>query len=82
MKKKIAYIITLAVVSTAAFLFGKSQTEITTETVEVVPEGYINMQSDEFFNNYIDMREVTDFEATETGLCIYLENGDGYYWER
>ena len=33
-------------------------------------------------NNYIDMRQVTDFESTETGLYLYLEDGSGYYWER
>ena len=47
-----------------------------------IPENYINMESEEFHENFIDMREVVDFKATETGLMIYLENGDGYYWER
>lgn len=30
----------------------------------------------------VDMREVTDYEATGTGLMIYLKDGSGYYWER
>ena len=32
--------------------------------------------------NYLDMRTVTDFEATETGLMLYTQDGSGYYWER
>ena len=47
-----------------------------------IPDNYINMESEEFHENFIDMREVCDFEATETGLAIYLQNGEWYYWER
>lgn len=32
--------------------------------------------------DYVDMHQVTDFEATETGLMIYTADGTGYYWER
>ena len=32
--------------------------------------------------NYINMETVTDFEATETGLMLYTQDGSGYYWER
>lgn len=32
--------------------------------------------------NYINMESITDFDATETGLMLYAQNGDGYYWER
>lgn len=78
MKKKIAYIITLVVVSTTAFFIGKNQTE----TKVVIPESYVNTESYDFYNNYVDMREVCDFDATETGLYIHLTNGEYYYWER
>lgn len=30
----------------------------------------------------VDMDKVVDFEATETGLQLYFEDGTGYYWER
>lgn len=30
----------------------------------------------------LDMRTVTDFKATDTGLTLYTKDGDGYYWER
>lgn len=33
-------------------------------------------------NRYLDMESVTDFVATETGLILYTEDGNGYYWER
>lgn len=39
-------------------------------------------KTEEFYNNYIDMRQVTDFETSENGLYLYLDDGSGYYWER
>lgn len=30
----------------------------------------------------LDMRTVTDFKATDTGLTLYTKDGDGYSWER
>ena len=32
--------------------------------------------------NYLDMETVVDFNATETGLMLYTQDGSGYYWER
>ena len=32
--------------------------------------------------NYLDMETVVDFNATETGLMFYTQDGSGYYWER
>lgn len=32
--------------------------------------------------NYLDMRTVVDFDVTETGLYLYTNDGNGYYWER
>lgn len=43
---------------------------------------YVDTGSEEFQNNFVDMRKVTDYSATNTGLYIYLEDGSGYYWER
>ena len=28
------------------------------------------------------MREVVDFDTTENGIMLHLEDGSGYYWER
>lgn len=30
----------------------------------------------------LDMRTVTDFKATDTGLTLYTKDSDGYYCER
>ena len=38
--------------------------------------------TDVYINNTIDMRKVIDFDTTEKGLQIYLDDGSGYYWER
>lgn len=43
---------------------------------------YVDTGSEEFQNNFIDMRKVTDYSATNTGLYIYLEDGSEYYWKR
>lgn len=43
---------------------------------------YVDTRSEEFQNNFVDMRKVTDYSATDTGLYIYLKDGSGYYWER
>lgn len=32
--------------------------------------------------NYLNMETVVDFDATETGLMLYTQDGSGYYWER
>ena len=32
--------------------------------------------------DYLDIRTVIDFNATEAGLMLYTEDGFGWYWER
>lgn len=32
--------------------------------------------------NYLNMETIIDFNATETGLMLYTQDGSGYYWER
>ena len=39
--------------------------------------GYLKSKVD-----YVNMRTVTDFSATETGLTLFTSSGDSYYWER
>lgn len=34
-----------------------------------------------FRENFVDMRNVVDFSATESGLQLYFEDGTGYYIE-
>ena len=75
-KKKIIItvlaLITVSIIIVDAYLLGKTQT----------PNNYINMHSSEFINNFIDMREISDFTATETDLQIYLKDGNVYFWEK
>lgn len=89
MKKSIKTIGTIAVIGAmlaGAYILGTTQAETVTEVkeikkvVEVVPEGYIDTNSEEFINNYVDMRKVVYFEVVD-GLQLYLEDGSGYYWE-
>ena len=67
----------------SAYLLGTTHSETVTEnqTIEVVPDGYIDMNSDEFINNYVDMRQVTDWDASDDGLQLYCEDGSGYWLE-
>ena len=78
MKKKILITTLFAVAMIGSFTLGKTQAKI----VEIVPNNYIDTTSDDFFNNYIDMRTVSDFEASDNGLLLYTNDGNGYYWGR
>ena len=86
--KTIGVIGTMTILLCGVYLLGTTQAKIITvekeveKRVEVVPDGYIDSTSDEFKNNYVDMRQVTDFDATENGLQLYLSDGSGYYFER
>ena len=57
-------------------------TETVTETLEVIPDGYINTNSEEFYNNYVNMNDVIGYEATDAGLMLHFSDGTGYWWER
>ena len=92
--KTIGTIATIAVIAAGSFHLGTTQAESVTEVqtvteikeiekvVEVVPDGYIDMNTEEFYDNYVDMRQVVDFTTTEYGLQLYFDDGSGYYWER
>lgn len=87
MKRKILVVVIGLIALIGAYSLGATQektvvkTEVIKEKIEVVPEGYINTTSEEFINNYIDMRTVVDFKSND-GLQIYCVDGSGYYWER
>ena len=89
MKRTIKTIRTIATIGSmlvCAYLLGTTNSETVTEikeiekTVEVVPDGYIDTNSEEFQENYVDMRKVVYWEAVD-GLQLYYEDGSGYYWE-
>lgn len=85
--KAIGIIATMGIMLVLAYLLGTTQAETITEvqTVtevrEIVPNDYIDINSAEFQDNFVDMRTVIDFSATEYGLQLYFEDGTGYYWE-
>ena len=86
--KTIGIIATMGIMFVLAFWFGTTQAKTITEIeevekiVEVVPNGYIDMYSDEFRENFIDMRDVVYFESSDDGLQLYFVDGSGYWWER
>lgn len=47
-----------------------------TDIMEHLPD-----ETEDFRNNFVDMRSVVDFDATENGLQLYFEDGTGYYIE-
>ena len=86
--KTIGTIATMTVIAIGSYFIGTTQAKAVTEikevekVVEVMPDGYIDMNTEDFYINYVDMRKVTDFTATENGFQIYLDDSSGYYWER
>lgn len=46
------------------------------DIMETLPD-----ETEDFQNNFVDMRSVVDFYATENGLQLYFEDGTGYYIE-
>lgn len=82
--RTIGAIAIMGIMLTGAYLFRTIQADTITpeRVVEVVPDGYIDSTSEEFNNNYVDMRSVTDFETDGNGLQLYCNDGSGYYWER
>lgn len=84
--KTIGIIATMGIMLVSAYLLGTTQAKTVTKVkevkkvVEVVPDGYIDTNSSEFKDNYVDMRKVVYFEVVD-GLQLYYEDGSGYYWE-
>lgn len=86
--KTIGTIGAMTILLCGAYYLGTTQAKTITvekeveKRVDVVPDGYVDTATDDFYNNYVDIRQITDFEATENGLQLYLSDGNGYYWER
>lgn len=84
MKRKIAYsVISLALIM-GAFFVGKNTAEPVVETetkvISVIPKNYINTESEDFIENYIDMREIDRIKVVGNTHIIYLANGNYYMW--
>lgn len=78
----------MGIMLVCAYLLGTTQAETitevqtVTETREIIPDGYVDMDAAVFHDNYVDMRKVVGFESSDDGLQLYFEDGSGYYWER
>ncbi len=80
MRKNIGKIIAYASIGTmfiGSYFFGTTQAK--TEKIPYIPDGYIDTKSDEFLENYVDMRKVVCWEAND-GLQLYYDDGSGYYY--
>lgn len=86
--KAIGTIGAMTILLLCAYYLGTTHAETVTiekeveKRVEVVPDGYIDTTTEEFYNNYVDMRQLIDYTATNNGLQLFLEDGNDYYWER
>ncbi len=82
--RTIGSIAIMGIMLTGTYLLGTTQADTITleRVVEVVPDGYIDITSKEFYNNFVDMRSVTDYTADMDSLQLYCNDGSGYYWER
>ena len=80
MKKKILVIAAMLVVAVNSYVLGANQTK--KEMEETISKQYVNTTLYEFYNNYIDMREIIDYKATESELYLYTRDGSEYSWNR
>ena len=69
MIRKTIIIILLVITIMGAYFWGTIQSG-EGSGIEIIP------------NNYIDINNVIDFDATETNLQLYTFDGNIYYWER
>lgn len=84
--KTIGIIAATGIMLIGSYLLGTTQAEklteikTVTEVKEIIPDGYVDTNSKEFIDNYVDMRKIVYWEAND-GLQLYYEDGSGYYWE-
>lgn len=87
--KRALYIITLLTVGAVAYCIGVidgTETEeidsvLIENEMDIVPDGFIDIESEEFKEIYIDYRTVTGYSGTDTGLQLYTSDGNGFYIE-
>ena len=85
--KTIGTIVTMEIMLVSAYWLGTTKAETVTQIEEIekivdaISDGYIDMYLDEFRENFVDMRDVTYFKASDNGLQLYFVDGSGYWWE-
>lgn len=92
--KDIIFLIVVSVMLFCAYQLGttqaKAEAKETVKTVEVIPEGYISIKdciplediTEEYKENYIDLRTVTGFKVNGNNLWIYTDDGNSYLIEK
>lgn len=88
--KTIGIIAAMGIMLVSAYLLGTAKAETVTEIQamtgtgirEIISDGYIDMDAAVFQDNYVNMREVVDFDVSNDGLQLYFEDGSGYWLER
>lgn len=82
--KTIGVIAIMGTMLTGAYLLGTTKADVieVDRVIEVIPDEYIDSTSEDFYNNYVDMRSVVDFETDNNGLLLHFIDGSGYYFER
>lgn len=85
MRKAIGKIVIVGTMLAMSFCSGMrhaEKMEAKTEKIgEVIPEGYINTESEEFSEHFVDMSQVVAWSSTKEGLQLYFADGSGYYLE-
>ena len=73
MKKKLfnLFLVAMAALEIYAGFNPVTETQATEATETVTAE-----------TDYINMNDVVDFEATDSGLMLHMKDGTGYYWEK
>lgn len=61
--------------------YGKQLDNPSNATYESVLADIPNV-TEEYRNNMVNMSEVVDYDATESGLYFYMEDGSEYYFEK
>ena len=89
--KKALYIITLLAVGITAYFTGSTVKIATVDAsnnsisiqkqTEIAQDRFIDTESEEFKENYIDLRTVTGYSGKDNSLMLYTDDGNGYYLE-
>lgn len=83
--KVIGIIAIMGIMIASAYLLGTTQAENHTiqevEQTASIYDRYVVLDAAVFHDNYVDMREVVSFEASDDGLQLYFEDGSGYWIE-
>lgn len=91
--KAIDTIATMGVMLILTYWPGTIQTSTVTEVqavaemeevesvMEAAPDSCVDIASEGFHSDTVNIRTMIDFTVSEYGLQLYFKDGTGYYWE-